>query len=119
VIYESGENPSSNQNIFLLGMTFGYELNESWKFSIGPVLNINSTSGDGSEEVLPNGDSETEYFAPNERKNSYQMNLALGVEYLFKDYSINSAIYSYKILNQDEREYSLAFSFNKYFELGD
>lgn len=119
VIYQPGENASSNQNIFLLGLNAGQRLNENFKYSLGFILNINSTSGDGSEETLPNGDSETEYFAPAQRSNSYTMNLAFNLEYFFDEYSFATNAYTYKILNNEEREYSLAFTFNKYFELGD
>jgi hypothetical protein len=119
VIYDPSENSSSNQNIFLLGINLDYHVIEDLVLSLGSILNINSTSGDGTEEVLPNGDGQTEYFAPNQRQNSYQLNLALGLKYLFHPYSIATRIYSYKLFNSDKREYSVAVVFNKNFQLGE
>ena len=117
VIYQEHENSSSNQNIFIPQLNATYKYNQELHFTIGTSVVIYSTSGDATEEELPNGTGETTYFSPSERRNSYQQNLNLGFNYQFDQYTFNFDSYSYKLFNSELREVSLLFSFTKIFEI--
>jgi len=119
VIQKDTADESSNQNIFNLGLMFNKYISENHLVGLGTSLFIYSLSGDGSEQELPNGNSETTYFSPAERKNSYQQTLDFNYQYHFDQYFISSSLYTYKILNNELREYSIAFSFNKAFGIGE
>ena len=116
VIYKTHENESSNQNIFISQFDVKKRINDEFSFSFGTSILTYSTSGDGSENDLPNGTGETTYFAPNERRNSWQQNLSLGLFYLNNDYHFGLESFSYKLFNSELREVSLMLSFAKVFE---
>lgn len=116
VIYKTHENDSSNQNIFISQFDIKRRINDHFSISLGTSIITYSTSGDGSENNLPNGTGETTYFAPNERKNSWQQNLSFGGFYTNDEVNYGLEFFSFKILNEELRETSLMFSIAKIFD---
>lgn len=116
VIYQANENDSANQNTFITQFDFKKRINEKFSLSLGTSIITYSYSGDGSESDLPNGTGETTYYAPNERRNSWQQNLSFGIFYLKDQYNFGLEAFSYKLFNDELRETSIMLSISKVFK---
>ncbi|MDH5414087.1 MAG: hypothetical protein OEW87_08115 [Flavobacteriaceae bacterium] len=107
------------KNIFFLRSDYYYLPYRFLKLRLGLSLMINSSSSDGGEESLPNGDSTEVYFLPEERRNSYNQTIDLGVEYIKDQFSLKLQSYIFRWRNEQKRMISHTLSFNYYFPLED
>jgi len=76
-------------------------------------------NGDGSEKSFPNGNSTEVYYAPNERKNTFNQTLDFGVELMKDQFSLRLGSYIYAANEQDERLTSFSASVNYIMDLKD
>jgi hypothetical protein len=108
-----------SKNIFFLRGDFSYQVKKWLKLKLGSTFIMQTYSGDGGEDTLPNGDSQEVYFIPEERRTAYNQTLDIGVEFIKKNKSIRLQNYIYAWNQDEERMTSYSLSFNYFIPLED
>ena len=119
VIREDIGDSTVTKDHFFLRFDYAYRALEWLRLRAGTSFMWVTYSGDGSEQTLPNGNTTEVYFAPSERRNTFNQTLDLGVEFIKEQYSFRLQSYIYAFNEEEERLTSFSASLNYLIALKD
>ncbi len=106
----TGQDGYKKSTMFFL-LDFGYQLRAQTilRYGVGTVLT--RISGDGGTVNLLNGNTPTDFYAPNEARTSWNTTVDLGIEHSFSsDYALRFQTYIFSMFDAEARK--LSYSLN-------
>lgn len=103
-------NDQTNKDHFFFRSDLSYKFKPYLSFLIGSSLMIKSYSGTGGEKELDNGSGTETFFAPSERKSTYNQTLDFGLAVHHEKFTFKFYNYIYSFNNEDEKLNSFSIS---------